>query len=160
MVGEPFACQTDTAFCACPSSLTHDVHSQFSPFHLSSSSSFPSTSRSYCRYNLDHRVWPSSTSPIARMASSSRSQRVPKLPVAQLTILSICRFAEPVALTSVFPYLPEMIESFGIPRDEVAKWAGITSGVFSISQCLTAISWGRASDKVRETVSSTSCSLT
>lgn len=108
----------------------------------------------------DHRVWPSSTSPTPRMTSSSRSQRVPKLPVAQLTILSICRFAEPVALTSVFPYLPEMIESFGIPRDEVAKWAGITSSVFSISQCLTAISWGRASDKVRKTVSSTTCSLT
>ncbi|QDS71251.1 hypothetical protein FKW77_000275 [Venturia effusa] len=81
------------------------------------------------------------------MASSLTSRRMPKLPVAQLTILSICRFAEPVALTSVFPYLPEMIESFGIPRDEVAKWAGITSACFSISQCLTAISWGRASDK-------------
>jgi len=40
-----------------------------------------------------------------------------------------------------------MIESFNVPRNEVAKWAGITSAVFSISQCLTAISWGRASDK-------------
>lgn len=27
-----------------------------------------------------------------------------------------------VALTSVNPYLPEMIESFGVPQDEVAKW--------------------------------------
>lgn len=27
-----------------------------------------------------------------------------------------------VALTSVFPYLPEMIESFDVPPDEVAKW--------------------------------------
>ncbi|KAJ8065909.1 hypothetical protein OCU04_005009 [Sclerotinia nivalis] len=69
-----------------------------------------------------------------------------KLPVAQLTILAICRFAEPVALTSVFPYLPEMIESFGIEEKDVAKWAGITSAVFSLSQCMTAILWGRASD--------------
>ncbi|TVY35990.1 putative membrane protein, partial [Lachnellula occidentalis] len=58
----------------------------------------------------------------------------------------ICRFAEPVALTSVFPYLPEMIESFGIKEKKVAKWAGITSAAFSLSQCTTAIIWGRASD--------------
>jgi MFS family permease len=40
-----------------------------------------------------------------------------------------------------------MIESFGIDRKNVAKWAGITSAVFSLSQCVTAILWGRASDK-------------
>ncbi|KAA8574714.1 hypothetical protein EYC84_003964 [Monilinia fructicola] len=57
-----------------------------------------------------------------------------KLPVAQLIILAICRFAEPVALTSVFPYLPEMIESFGVEKKDVAQWAGITSAVFSLSQ--------------------------
>lgn len=42
---------------------------------------------------------------------------------------------------------PEMIESFGIEKKNIAKWAGITSGVFSLSQCLTAVLWGRASDK-------------
>ena len=40
-----------------------------------------------------------------------------------------------------------MIESFGVRKKEVAKWAGITSAVFSLSQCLTAILWGRASDR-------------
>ena len=40
-----------------------------------------------------------------------------------------------------------MIESFGIDKKNVAKWAGITSAVFSLSQCLTAVLWGRASDK-------------
>jgi len=40
-----------------------------------------------------------------------------------------------------------MIESFGIDKKNVAKWAGIASAVFSLSQCLTAILWGRASDK-------------
>ena len=40
-----------------------------------------------------------------------------------------------------------MIESFGVRKKEVAKWAGITSAVFSFSQCLTAILWGRASDR-------------
>jgi hypothetical protein len=81
------------------------------------------------------------------MSSHAKSSRKPKLPVAQLVILSICRFAEPVALTGVNPYLPEMIESFHVPRDQIAKWAGTLSAAFSISQCLTAIFWGRASDK-------------
>jgi len=40
-----------------------------------------------------------------------------------------------------------MIESFGVNEKEVAKWAGRTSAVFSLAQCLTAIMWGRASDK-------------
>ncbi|EPE02784.1 major facilitator superfamily transporter [Ophiostoma piceae UAMH 11346] len=72
----------------------------------------------------------------------------PKLPVQQLAILSTVRVAEPLALTSVFPYLPEMIKSFGVPQDEVAKWAGMTSAVFSVCQSITAVPWGWASDTI------------
>ena len=39
-----------------------------------------------------------------------------------------------------------MIERFGVGKKEVARWAGITAAVFALSQCLTAILWGRASD--------------
>ncbi|KAE8450680.1 hypothetical protein EG329_006025 [Mollisiaceae sp. DMI_Dod_QoI] len=60
---------------------------------------------------------------------------------------SVLQFAEPIALTSVFPYLPEMIESFGVERENVARWAGIAGASFSFAQCLTAIMWGRASDR-------------
>jgi len=76
------------------------------------------------------------------------SHRPPRLPVQQLLILAICRFAEPIALSSVFPYLPEMIESFGVPTNEVSKWAGITSAVFSLSQAATGVLWGRAADEI------------
>ncbi|EFW17192.1 MFS transporter [Coccidioides posadasii str. Silveira] len=72
----------------------------------------------------------------------------PKLPVQQFVILSICRFAEPVIFTSVFPYLPEMIRSLGVPKKEVSKWVGFTSAIFSICQCLTAVSWGNLSDRI------------
>lgn len=124
-------------------------------------------------------------------------QKARKLPVQQLFILSICRFAEPISLTSVcmyldehfipisynslshttclgsgtgvfpcpfklslvsqgrttnskipiVPYLPEMIESFGVPSNRVSQWAGVTSAAFSLSQALTAIVWGWASDR-------------
>ena len=40
-----------------------------------------------------------------------------------------------------------MIQSFNISDDKVAKWAGLLAATFSLSQCLTAIAWGRASDR-------------
>ncbi|KAI1114522.1 major facilitator superfamily domain-containing protein [Nemania sp. NC0429] len=49
-------------------------------------------------------------------------------------------------MTSVYPYLPEMIASFGVAEKDIAKWAGATSSVFSLAQSLTAVPWGRASD--------------
>ncbi|KAI1353432.1 major facilitator superfamily transporter [Xylaria sp. FL0043] len=77
---------------------------------------------------------------------ATKPQR-PKLPAQQLAILAVARFAEPLAMTSVYPYLPEMIASFGVEKKDVAKWAGATSAVFSLAQSLTAVPWGRASDK-------------
>ncbi|KAL2158467.1 hypothetical protein VTH06DRAFT_4233 [Thermothelomyces fergusii] len=78
---------------------------------------------------------------------SNKTRKGPKLPVQQLAFLAIARFAEPLALTSVFPYLPEMIASFGVEKNEVARWAGFTGAIFSIAQSCTAVAWGRASDK-------------
>ncbi|KXS96443.1 hypothetical protein AC578_3226 [Pseudocercospora eumusae] len=79
------------------------------------------------------------------MTTGKRRER--KLPVQQLSILAICRFAEPIASTSLYPYLPEMVESFQIPQNEVGKWAGICAAVFSLFQALMGIPWGRFSDK-------------
>ncbi|KAK3354838.1 major facilitator superfamily domain-containing protein [Neurospora tetraspora] len=71
----------------------------------------------------------------------------PKLPKQQLAILAVARFAEPLAATSIYPYLPEMIKSFGVPKNEVAKWAGFTGSIFSVAQSMAAVPWGRASDR-------------
>lgn len=40
-----------------------------------------------------------------------------------------------------------MIESFGIPENDIAWWAGLTSAIFSLCQGFTSISWGAASDR-------------
>ena len=40
-----------------------------------------------------------------------------------------------------------MIQSFNVPTDQIAKLAGLLAATFSLSQCLTAIVWGRASDR-------------
>lgn len=52
-----------------------------------------------------------------------------------------------MAYTSVFPYLPEMIRDFGVEENKVAKWAGITSSVFAVSQGFAAVPWGKAADR-------------
>jgi MFS family permease len=70
-----------------------------------------------------------------------------RLPVHQLSILALCKLAETVAPASLDPYLPEMIESFGISTKSVAKYAGMAGACYSISQCLTAVIWGRMSDR-------------
>jgi MFS family permease len=40
-----------------------------------------------------------------------------------------------------------MIESFDVPTDKIAQWAGTTSAIFSLAQSLTGIMWGRAADR-------------
>ena len=80
-----------------------------------------------------------------------------RLPVQQLLVLSIARFAEPIAMTSVFPYLPEMIESLGVQPDEVAKWTGITAAVFSLAQAIFAVPWGRFSDRAGRKIAIMCC---
>lgn len=86
------------------------------------------------------------------MQRAERCLQVPVLIIAVITdsfsLLAVVRFAEPLALTSVFPYLPEMIKSFGIPDNNVAKWAGLVGSTFSVSQSLCAVPWGRLSDKI------------
>ncbi|KAJ5085880.1 glutamate carboxypeptidase [Penicillium argentinense] len=64
----------------------------------------------------------------------------PQLPVQQLVILFV--------FTSILPYLPELIEYVGVPKPEVAKWAGIASAVASVSQAMMAVPWGTLSDYV------------
>jgi MFS family permease len=60
---------------------------------------------------------------------------------------AVVRFAEPLAYTSVFPYLPEMIRDFGVEQNKIARWAGLTSAVFSVAQSITAVPWGRGADR-------------
>lgn len=39
-----------------------------------------------------------------------------------------------------------MVKSFGVPEADVGKWAGLCSAMFSISQAVVGVPWGRISD--------------
>ncbi|RPB03164.1 MFS general substrate transporter [Choiromyces venosus 120613-1] len=67
--------------------------------------------------------------------------------VRQLIILSICRLAEPVSMTSVSPYLYFMVKSFDVPHKDIPFYVGIIFACFSFAQFFTGLFWGRASDK-------------
>ncbi|KAF2666182.1 MFS general substrate transporter [Microthyrium microscopicum] len=82
------------------------------------------------------------------MPRSTAKRREPKLPWQQFSILALVRFSEPIAMTSVFPYLPAMIQSFPrVDPADVGFWTGTAAAIFSLAQCFTAIAWGRASDR-------------
>ncbi|RPA76006.1 MFS general substrate transporter [Ascobolus immersus RN42] len=65
----------------------------------------------------------------------------------QLAILIACRFSEPVALTSVWPYLYFMVKSFDVPTKDIPFWVGIIGASFNFMAFATGIFWGRASDR-------------
>lgn len=87
----------------------------------------------------------------------------PKLapyPYKQLVILAGCRFSEPVAMTSSFPYLFFMIRDFHLTDNEkdIGRYAGFLASCFSFAQFFSGnftvyrvssrlgLPWGRLSD--------------
>ncbi|KAL8243671.1 hypothetical protein R6Q59_009929 [Mikania micrantha] len=70
-------------------------------------------------------------------------------PTLQLFILAICRIAEPIALTSIFPYSWLMVKGFqiGDPND-ASFYAGILISAFALSESLTGMWWGGLSDRI------------
>ncbi|KAK6460759.1 major facilitator superfamily domain-containing protein [Scheffersomyces coipomensis] len=70
-------------------------------------------------------------------------------PIAQMAIISIIRIAEPIAFTSMFPYIYFMIKHFGITDNEadISKYSGYLASAFSFSQFLSSVPWGKASDR-------------
>lgn len=70
-------------------------------------------------------------------------------PVWQMIVIICIRFSEPIAFTSLFPYVYFMIRDFDIaPSDaDIAKYSGYLSASFAFAQFLCCVQWGKASDK-------------
>ncbi|KKZ63824.1 hypothetical protein EMCG_01929 [[Emmonsia] crescens] len=70
-------------------------------------------------------------------------------PAIQLFIMALCRLAEPIALTSIFPYSWIMVRDFHIGRESDASfYAGILISAFALAESLTGMFWGGLSDRV------------
>lgn len=70
-------------------------------------------------------------------------------PFGQIFVISLIRLAEPIAFTSLFPYVYFMIRDLGICKHEadISIYTGYLASTFSFFQAISAIYWGNASDK-------------
>ncbi|KAK5169617.1 uncharacterized protein LTR77_005594 [Saxophila tyrrhenica] len=72
-----------------------------------------------------------------------------KFPAAQLFLLALVRVAEPIALTSIFPYAWKLVLNFHVGgKDQASFYAGILISAFALAESITGMYWGGLSDKL------------
>ncbi|KAF8668081.1 mfs general substrate transporter [Rhizoctonia solani] len=61
------------------------------------------------------------------------------LPLKQLIVLCLMRFAEPVSFSVIFPFVSQMIEEVGVTNDPkaIGYYSGFIEGVFALAQFCT-----------------------
>lgn len=71
----------------------------------------------------------------------------PPLPKWQIFWLCFARMVEPMAFFSIFPYINQMAQENGHLADtDVGFYSGLIESLFSLTQALVMIFWGRAAD--------------
>lgn len=83
---------------------------------------------------LHVRIWPSSP-PVEKWAANK-------------TFAALVRVAEPIALTSIFPYAIKLADYYGTPESQAPFFAGILISAFSLAEACTGMYWGGLSDRI------------
>lgn len=66
-----------------------------------------------------------------------------------MSLIAIVRLAEPIALTSIFPYAWALVKQFQIGDESDASfYAGILISSFSLAEALMGMYWGGLSDRI------------
>lgn len=68
-----------------------------------------------------------------------------------LTVIQtgIVRLAEPIALTSIFPYAWSLIKQFQVGKESDASfYAGLLISAFSLTEAMMGMFWGSLSDRI------------
>ncbi|KAF1974724.1 MFS general substrate transporter [Bimuria novae-zelandiae CBS 107.79] len=88
------------------------------------------------------------------LTKARTSPRNPEdFPIAQLFLLALVRVAEPIALTSIFPYAIKLVAHYGASESQAPFFAGILISAFSLAEACTGMYWGGLSDRIgRKTV--------
>ncbi|KAK0733987.1 major facilitator superfamily domain-containing protein [Lasiosphaeria miniovina] len=70
------------------------------------------------------------------------------LPVRQIIVLCYARWVEPVAFFCIFPYMPQMCKENGnLAYADVGFYSGLIESLFSLTQMVVMIWWGKAADR-------------
>lgn len=77
-------------------------------------------------------------------------EQISGFPIWQIFITSTVRIVEPIAFTSLFPYVYFMVRDFGIARTEadISKYVGYLASSFSFCQFLSSVQWGMVADAI------------
>ncbi|OTB00181.1 hypothetical protein M426DRAFT_66382 [Hypoxylon sp. CI-4A] len=84
--------------------------------------------------------------------SASHHPLLPKpedkpLPKQQIFLLCYARLIEPIAFFSIFPYINQMVQENGnLQEADVGFYSGLIESLFSLTQMLVMLLWGRAAD--------------
>lgn len=79
----------------------------------------------------------------------SEHQEEKKMPYVQILILCYASLGEPVAFFAIFPFVNEMIAVNGnLDEKDVGFYSGLIESLFSLTQMLLMIIYGRAADRL------------
>ncbi|GJN66938.1 hypothetical protein PCL_12786 [Purpureocillium lilacinum] len=83
------------------------------------------------------------------LTKQTRFRNPDDFPTLQLFLLAIVRLAEPIALTSIFPYAWALVKKFKIGSEQDASfYAGLLISSFSLAEALMGMYWGGLSDRI------------
>ncbi|KAI1480310.1 MFS general substrate transporter [Daldinia eschscholtzii] len=70
------------------------------------------------------------------------------LPKLQIFLLCYARLVEPIAFFSIFPYINKMVQENGhLEEEDVGFYGGLIESLFSLTQMIVMMFWGRAADR-------------
>lgn len=92
--------------------------------------------RPFIDTNLENNDDDDTETPVTPRRPPTPPVKLAPYPSKQLFVLGCCRFSEPVAMTSSFPYLFFMIRDFHLTEDEkeIGRYAGFLASCFSFAQ--------------------------
>ncbi|KAK3291396.1 major facilitator superfamily domain-containing protein [Chaetomium fimeti] len=71
------------------------------------------------------------------------------LPKGQILLLCFARMMEPIAFFSIFPFIAQMVQKNGqLPESDVGFYSGLIESLFSATQMVVLIFWGRLADQI------------
>ncbi|KAF3386438.1 putative peptide/nitrate transporter [Penicillium rolfsii] len=71
------------------------------------------------------------------------------LPKIQVLLLCYARMIEPLAFFSIFPYVSQMVQrNGGVEDTDIGFYSGLIESLFSLTQAMVMIYWGRAADRI------------
>lgn len=83
------------------------------------------------------------------LTKQTRHRDPDAFPTLQLFLLAIVRLAEPIALTSIFPYAWELVKRFKVgDAQDASFYAGLLISSFSLAEAVMGMYWGGLSDRI------------